>query len=338
MMLTTPDAVKDVPVPWSGDERPVLAIDVGATWTRAAVVDHAARLFGRRAQRTPFDGGQRELGEAVAGLAELALTAARAEGAPAPAAVGVAAIGPLDARRGTLLGPPNVGAGYRGLDLADPLARLGLPLFLERDTNVAALGEHAFGAARETDDFVYLTVSTGLGGAIMAGGRLLFGATGVAGELGHLPVTLDGAVCGCGGIGHLEAYSSGTGIARAGREAGLGGADPEALTAADVAGAARAGDARAAAVMDRARRAFAAALVGIVNAFNPALIVVGGGVARGEGEDLLAPARQAIADQALGPAAAAVRVCPAALGDDVGLIGCLPLVGGGGRPVAREVS
>ena len=326
--MTTNDDVKVEP------RSAVLAVDIGATWTRAAVVEPTGRIVGRQAAPTPFDGGQRELGDAVARVAELALSAANADEASPPAALGVAAIGPLDARRGVLLGPPNVGAGYRDLDLAAPLGRFGLPLFLERDTNVAALGEHAFGAARGVDDFVYLTVSTGLGGAIMAAGRLLLGATGVAGELGHLPVSLDGPQCGCGGVGHLEAYSSGTGIARRGREAGLTAADGiSAPTAADVAGAARAGDARAAAVMESARRAFAVALVGIVNAFNPRLIVVGGGVARAEGERLLAPARAAIAAQALGPAAAAVEVVPAALGDDVGLVGCLPLVGSG-RPVA----
>jgi len=90
---------------------------------------------------------------------------------------------------------------------------------------------------------------------------------------------------------------------------------------------------RAAAVMARARQAFAAAVVGIVNAFNPRLIVVGGGVARAEGDRLLGPAREAIAAQALAPAAAAVELVPAALGEDVSLIGCLPLVTGGGQPV-----
>ncbi len=220
----------------------------------------------------------------------------------------------------------------------------------ERDTNVAALGEHAYGAAKGVDDFVYLTVSTGLGGAIFSRGRLLTGASGVAGELGHIPVMVGGPVCGCGGVGHLEALCSGTAIARAGRDAGIGVrrdanggalppagvapagatavADSLALTAADVTAAEQAGDERAAAIMRRAREAFAAGVVGIVNALNPRLIVVGGGIARAEGERLLGPARAAVAAHALAPAAAVVEVVPAALGDDVGLIGCVPLVAG----------
>ena len=329
-------------------ERPamVLAIDLGATWTRAAVVTTDGRIVGRDRARTPFDGSPDELAGAVVTVAGRAVEATPAAASGTLAAAGVASVGPLDPRAGVLVAPPNIGTGYRGLDIATPLERrFGVPVRVERDTMVAALGEHAFGAARGVDDFVYLTVSTGLGGAVFTGGRLMTGASGVAGELGHVPVLLDGPVCGCGGVGHLEALCSGAGIARAGREAGIeataqavsgeasgdeGGGDPAALTAADVAAAERAGDPRAAAIMGLARRAFAAAVVGMVNAFNPRLIVVGGGIAHAEGDRLLDPARVAVAAAALPPAAAAVELVPAALGDDVGLIGCVPLVAGGG--------
>jgi glucokinase len=346
MMAVTQDGVK------SGAQAPrgpVLAIDLGATWTRAAVVSPDGELAARGAARTPFDGPSGRLADAILHVAEQALkAAAAAEGDPI-AAVGVAAVGPLDPRSGVIVAPPNLGNGYRGLDLATPLRRrFGVPVFVERDTMVAALGEHAYGAAQGVDDFIYLTVSTGLGGAIFSRGRLLTGASGVAGELGHVPVLLDGPICGCGGVGHLEALCSGTAIARAGREAGItarrdadaamsasaalrgsadaaASTDPRALSAADVAAAERNGDERAAAIMRRAREAFAAGVVGIVNAFNPRMIVVGGGIARAEGERLLGPAREAIAASALAPAAAVVELTPAALGDDVGLIGCVPL-------------
>ena len=344
---------------------PVLAIDLGATWTRAAVVSPDGELVARSAARTPSDGAPGLLADAVVQVAEQALAAATAAESDPIAAVGVAAVGPLDSRSGVIIAPPNLGSGYRGLDLATPLRRrFGVPVFVERDTNVAALGEHAYGAARGVDDFIYLTVSTGLGGAIFSRGRLLTGASGVAGELGHVPVLLDGPICGCGGAGHLEALCSGTAIARAGREAGIAvrrdadagtsaaadprgsaealasavlrgsadaaaSADPPALSAVDVAAAERAGDERAAAIMRRAREAFAAGVVGFVNVFNPSLIVVGGGIARAEGERLLGPARRAIAASALAPAAAVVTLAPAALGDDVGLMGCVPLTADG---------
>ena len=142
------------------------------------------------------------------------------------AGIGIAAPGPVDPRIGTLIEPPNVGPGFRDIPLAVPIAdALGLPVVLERDTHVAALGEATYGIARGVRDFLYLTVSTGIGGAIIANGELYGGADGVAGEIGHIPVDLDGPLCGCGSRGHLEAISSGSGIARQARmaiEAGTG--------------------------------------------------------------------------------------------------------------------
>src|SRR5204862_174870 len=111
-------------------------------------------------------------------------------------------------------------APFRDIPMAAELAASeDLPAFLDRDTNVAALGERAFGAARDCDDFIYLTVSTGVGGSIVSGGRLFHGPDGLAGELGHVPVSLDGPLCGCGGVGHVESYASGAGLAKLARAA-----------------------------------------------------------------------------------------------------------------------
>ena len=213
----------------------------------------------------------------------------------------------------------------------------GCPAALERDTHVAALAELAFGAARGCRDFLYLTVSTGFGGAIVVGGRLYGGPDGVAGELGHLPVDLDGPPCGCGGRGHIEAICSGSGIARLATEAALAGRSgplaarlaaraPGPLEGRDVADAADAGDPEAGAILERARRAFAAYLVGLVNAFAPERIVVGGSLAAGQGERLLGPARDAVERTAFRIPRERVEIVPAALGDDVGLVGAVPLL------------
>ena len=242
-----------------------------------------------------------------------------------------------------------MGPAFRGAALAGPIgAALGLPAALERDTVVALLGECAFGAARGAMDVIYLTVSTGVGGAVLADGRLLSGADGLAGELGHMVVDMNGPVCGCGGRGHLEALSSGTGLARAAATLIAAGSTPGlarlaaaapggALSARDLAAAEEAGDPDAAALMERARRAFAAAMVGLVDVFNPEVIVVGGSLARGQGERWLQPARAAISAVAFRVQAGRVRLVPAALGDDVGLVGALGLVaarlsGTGRRP------
>jgi glucokinase len=216
---------------------------------------------------------------------------------------------------------------------------MGLPAFLDRDTNIAALGERAFGAARDCDDFIYLTVSTGVGGAIVTGGELLHGPDGLAGELGHIPVTLDGPRCGCGGIGHVEAYASGAGLSKlaksavqrgespflAQRAAGNPGGD---LSAIDVAAGERAGDPACVDLMTRARRAVAVGCAGYVNAFNPHRIVVGGSIAEAEGERLLEQIRETIRDETFEAMARHVTIVPAGLGGDVSLAGAHPLVMG----------
>ena len=281
--------------------------------------------------------------EAVVRACQDAVAAARA-GAPDEvrsqlAGVGISSPGPVDPMTGVVLEPPNLGPDFHDIRLAAALAEsTGLPSFLDRDTNVAALGEHAFGAARDVDDFIYLTVSTGVGGAIVAGGRLFHGPDGIAGELGHLQVALEGPRCGCGGEGHVEAFAGGASLAREARALVNAGASPflarrarelgEAaeLSARDVGDGARAGDPACVELMARARRAVAAGCVGYVHAFNPHLLVIGGSIAEAEGEQLLAPIRAAIARGTFAVFARHVTVVPAGLGGDVSLAGCHPLV------------
>jgi glucokinase len=254
------------------------------------------------------------------------------------AGIGVSSPGPVDPRTGYVVEPPNLGPMFRDVPLAPELARaLGLPAFLDRDTNIAALGERAFGAAQGEDDFIYLTVSTGVGGAIVTGGRLLHGPDGLAGELGHVPVTLDGPRCGCGGMGHVEAYASGAGLAKLARAAVDLEESPflaeraraigaEQLSAVDVSAGERAGDAACVALMTRARRAIAAGCVGYVNAFNPHRIVIGGSIAEAEGERLLGEVRDAIRNEVFEVSGRRVTVVAPTLGGDVSLAGAQPLV------------
>ena len=254
--------------------------------------------------------------------------------------IGISSPGPVDPARGLIVEPPNLGPEFRDIPIALEMATaLDLPAYLDRDTNVAALGEHAFGAAHGCDDFIYLTVSTGVGGSIMTGGKLLRGPDGLAGELGHVPVSLDGPRCGCGGLGHVEAYASGTALAREARALVIAGRSPfladrarsqaseeAALSARDVVEGAVAGDPACVELMERARRAIATACVGYVNAFNPHRIVIGGSIAEHEGDRMLDPIRTVIASEAFEVVARHVRVVPAALGGDVSLAGAHPLV------------
>jgi glucokinase len=326
-----------VTVPAAGWDWGVLALDLGGTQVRAAVVRGDGTVLARHRTHTPVESG----GEAIVEACLDALTACREADAAEPSTVlvgiGIAAVGPVDPVRGLVIDPPNLGPSFHDVPLAERArARLGLPTFLDRDTQVAALGEGAFGAARGCADFLYLTVSTGIGGAIVSGGNLLRGPDGTAGELGHLQVDRRGPPCGCGGVGHLEAIASGSAIARAARRRIEAGESPmlgrlasergPAFGAREVAAAEIAGDPVAAAIMEDARAAFAGACVGLVDVFNPALIVVGGSLAAGQGDRWLDPAREAVAREAFRVPGHRTRIVPAALGEDVGLIGAAVLV------------
>jgi glucokinase len=319
--------------------RPVIAVDLGGTLIRAAIVEPDGTRLARNERPTPKDDGPAAVVQACIEAARRARADAPAEVAAAIAGIGVSSPGPVDPARGVVVEPPNLGPKFRDVPLAASLAEaVGLPAFLDRDTNVAALGEHAFGAARDCDDFIYLTVSTGVGGAIMTGGRLLHGPDGFAGELGHVPVGLDGPRCGCGGIGHVEAYAAGVSLAREAKVLLAADASPfladrareldpgEDLSAKDVGDGSLAGDPACVRLMERARRAVAAGCVGYVNAFNPHRIVIGGSIAEAEGDRLLGAVRDAIASEAFEVLARRVRVVPAALRGDVSLAGAQPLV------------
>jgi len=318
---------------------PVLALDLGGTNARAAVVTPEGELSTRHAGSTPMADGT----EAVIAYCLSLLRATRDEhvagGGAEPIAVGIAAPGPLYPDTGTLIDPPNLRGGWWGFPLAPTIgAALGLPWALGKDTNVNILGERDFGAGEGLGDLIYLTISTGVGGAVLSGGRPVVGPDGVAGELGHITVDMDGPICGCGGVGHLEALASGTGIAANAQSALDAGENapvlariaaqiaPAPLTAVHVSQAADLGDAAAGVIIERARRAVAVAVVSIVNVFGPDVVILGGGITLAWGERLIAPAREAVAESAFRIQAERVRVVQAALGDDVGLIGTVPLV------------
>jgi len=185
-------------------------------------------------------------------------------------------------------------------------------VFLDRDTVMAAIGEGTIGAAKGVRDFIYLTVSTGVGGAIVSNGRMVRGVSNTAGELGHFPVDLSGGTrCRCGGHDCVESYAAGRNIAEA------YGVDDAAVVYASAA----AGDTRAAGIIARAEAALENLAVGIVNALNPERIVVGGSVAEHEPTHVLDPMRRAIAERAFKVPAAAVTVVPSALGGDVSIVG-----------------
>lgn len=303
----------------------VLAIDLGGTRLRLALFRErgAPPVRVARLATRPEEGFERVLDRIATAARELL-------GGESMTRAALAAPGPLDPRSGVLLRPPNL----RGWPAEAPIGaalseRLGAPVVVDNDANVAALGEWRAGAGRGVDDLVYFTVSTGIGGGIIVGGRLLHGVHGYAGELGHLMIEADGPPCSCGGRGCLEALASGTAIARLARER-LAAGEPSRLTpdatAADVFAAAAAGDRLAASVVERAMWRLGIGVVNALHLFDPALVILGGGVTNA-GRLVFDPVERAVARLAM-PAFRQTPVVRAALGDDAGLYGAAVLAFG----------
>lgn len=194
-------------------------------------------------------------------------------------------------------------------------ARLGLPLAVDNDANLAALAEHRLGAARGARVSITVTVGTGIGAGIVVDGRLLRGAWGGAGELGHLALGRGEVPCRCGIPGCVEPDASGSGLARHANRAGLATTDAHTVFA-----AAAAGEPRARALVESMADRLGAAIGAAVNLVNPDVVVVGGGVAEA-GEALMTPLRAAVARYTLATHRQGMSVVAAAFGEQAGLVG-----------------
>ena len=300
-----------------------IGVDLGGTKMLVGVVDSERRIVYRSTARS-HGLRQDELLETL----ERELRTAR-QARPDVVAAGLGIPCTIDRRRGVAIVAVN-------LEIADvPVRdlmteRLGLPVFVDNDANVAILAEHRFGAARGARNAVMLTIGTGIGGGLIVDGRLYRGSTGAGAELGHTVIEADGPRCqgNCPNHGCVEALASGTAIAREGLAAAedapdsaLGRALAEGieLDGKEVTDAALAGDETARGVLDLIGRRLGVAFSSLANIFDPDVIVIGGGVSAA-GDLLLDPAREELRTRAL-PPMSGTPVVIAELGPDAGLIG-----------------
>ncbi|MBB5751575.1 ROK family protein [Prosthecomicrobium pneumaticum] len=309
--------------------RAALAVDLGGTELRAAIVEETGAVSAFAATATAAAAGPDAVIDQI-----VALVGRVATERPqiAPVGLGVGAPGPLDGEAGIAIAPPTL-AGWRDVPLAARLeARLGLPVRIENDANAAALGEWRFGAGRGTRSVVFVTVSTGIGGGVIADGRLLRGHRGLAAEVGHMTIAAGRERCACGALGCWEALASGTALGReAARRVEAGEAPAIAAraaggapTARHVAEAARAGDPVAAGLLQAEAVWLGIGLVNLLHLYAPERLILGGGV--GEALDLMRATIEAtIAERAM-VAYRDVPVVAAALGRNAGLVGAAGLV------------
>jgi len=288
-----------------------LGIDLGGTELRAGLFTREGALVARRQVATDARGGPDAVVGQMAALVASLRTDATIVG------IGVASPGPLDGDRGVVIFAPTLD-GWHDVPLPAMLTeRTGLPARLENDANAAALGEWRAGAGVGLRHMVYVTVSTGIGGGVIADGRLLRGRHGMAAELGHMAVTADPIPCVCGGHGCFEALASGSALGVAGRAKGF-------ATARHVTEAARGGDTLALDLLRREAALLGRGFASLLHLFSPELVVVGGGVA--DAFDLMSADITRVMQASAMPAYRDVPVKRAALGHDAGLFGAASLV------------
>jgi glucokinase len=306
-------------------EKTWIGVDIGGTKTAVVISREPPAMLARIEFPTlPEQGPERAIVQIKRSIHEVLRTAG-IDGAQV-GDIGVSCGGPLDQRAGVIQAPPNLATWIDVPITAILREEFALDCRLENDADAGAVAEHRYGAGHGTRHMIFLTMGTGLGAGIIADGRLLRGAAGQAGEIGHVRLSADGPV-GYHKAGSVEGWASGGGMALAaakevemavqrGEHTALA-ARLGAMTAKDVAGAARDGDAVAARIVESTGGRLGEAMAILVDLLNPERIVIGG-LAMRMGERLLGPARRAMEREALPGSARICQVVPASLGEAIG--------------------
>jgi glucokinase len=298
----------------------IITIDIGGTQLRAAVYPQNTTVP-IKVKRVPSRGMETGVFDRLTDLVDSVWP-------DEPVDIICAAVpGPLNPYTGIIIETPNI-PSWTNYPLAELLSKkYNVPAFIGNDANLAVLGEWLYGAGQGHHDIVYITISTGIGGGVICGDKLIEGFRGMATELGHITVDPDGPVCSCGVKGHLEAVASGTAIAKyvsgqiaAGRKSTLGKGD---ITAYLVSEAAGQGDGLAKEAFVRAGEFIGQAAADFLHMFNPSILILGGGVTL-SGALLLDPLKDSMRRHVMDQSYLDdLVVTTAKLGDDAGLLGSL---------------
>lgn len=306
-----------------------LGIDLGGSKMLTAVVDPEGGILSRDETITPATKEREAIIQSIVDSARHALKQAGVTIAEI-CAIGIGAAGISNPEAGILFSSPNL-PGLRNVLLRDIMQeRLGKKTFLINDADAAALGEFHFGAGRGARNFIYVTLSTGIGAGILIDGKIYTGAIGAAGEVGHMTIDDNGPICNCGNRGCWETLASGTALAREARRRIVGGVrtsileyaegDIEKVTPQAIDTAAQQGDSLAKELIARTGYYVGVGLANLINIFNPELIVIGGGLSN-IGDMLLKPAFKVAEERAFKEAFQAVRFASAGLGPNSGVLG-----------------
>ncbi|MEO3974609.1 ROK family protein [Streptomyces sp. CAU 1734] len=308
-----------------------LAADIGATSVNVAVTNAELEVLGHLSHPMDVREGPVAVFEQVLSMAAKLKATGLAEGFDG---AGIGVPGPVRFPEGTPVAPPIM-PGWDGFPVRQALSQdLGCPVMVDNDVNLMAMGEQHAGVARSAADYLCVKIGTGIGCGIVVGGEVYRGATGSAGDIGHIQVDPCGRPCPCGNRGCLEAHFSGAALARDAEEAARSGRSPRLaerlaangrLTAADVAAAASAGDTAALELIREGGDRVGQVIAGLVSFFNPGLVVIGGGVT-GLGHTLLASIRTQVYRRSLPLATGNLPIVLGGLGRIAGVTGAARLI------------
>ncbi|MBW9064410.1 ROK family protein [Rhizobium herbae] len=310
-----------------------IGIDLGGTQVRAALVDERGNIVARMEEQTEAHVGPEGVLSQISGLVDSLLATSKLS---LVVGIGVSTPGPIDTVSGVARDIPTL-SGFADFPLKAELQRqFAFPVCLENDGIAAAIGEWQFGAGRGLANLVYVTVSTGIGGGVIADGRVLRGRKGMAAHVGHMSVMPNGEICPCGNKGCFEAYGSGTAFTKRARaraadshETRLG-KDGTALHSRDVFAAGRGGDFLANLLIDEEAEILGRGFVSLIHIFSPDVVIMGGGLSHEF--DRLRPGIQEYVARWAMPAFKDVSVVRAALGQNSGLVGAAALAFLADRP------
>ncbi|MNI38727.1 Glucokinase [compost metagenome] len=305
----------------------VVGVDLGGTKISCALSDLEGRVVAQTTIPTlAHEGDNPVLGRIIKTI-EMVLE----EGNVATnevAAIGIGSPGPLDAKKGIIVTTPNL--PFKNFQLVQPIEeKFSIPTYLDNDANVAAIAEFMFGAGKGTENMVYITVSTGVGGGAILNGKIYRGSTTNALEVGHTTVFPGGPRCGCGNLGCLEATSSGTAIGKRANEAVSSKVetslrDYETVTSYEVFKEAEKGDAVSKKILDEAFNYLGIGVANIIASFDPDKVIIGGGVSKG-GDVLFNKVQEVVNERCFKSMAEYCKIVPAGLGTDAGVLGAVAL-------------
>ncbi|MDT8719425.1 ROK family protein [Clostridium sp. 19966] len=306
------------------DKKYVVGVDLGGTKICTALSDLEGNIIAKEVVATNAQEGEAAVLGRICDTIEKVIIDGKLKNDDIKS-IGVGSPGPLDAKNGIILTTPNL--PFKEFRIVENVkGRFNIPTHLENDANAAAIGEYLFGAGKGTQNMVYITVSTGIGGGAVINGKLYRGSTGNALEVGHMTIQPDGPRCNCGNYGCAEALSSGTAIARQANDAVSRGlktslSSYDKVTSYEVFKEAEKGDKVASFILNKSLNYLGICVANVACAFDPDVIVIGGGVAQG-GEIVFETVREVVKNRAIAPMNEC-KVVPAGLGTDAGVMGAI---------------